>query len=208
MIGAHEIINSIIIAIKIIAKAAKKAGSLISFDLNYRASFWVDREKELRDAFSQIASIADILIGNEEDFQLALGIDGPEIGSGHENKIDGFKEMIKRVKAKYPNVSVFATTLRHVVNANTHMWGAIMLSGDDWYVQEQREIPVYDRIGGGDGFVGGFLYAILQGWESEKWVQFGWATGALAATLATDYAQPVSEDMVWAIYEGNARVKR
>ena len=88
------------------------------------------------------------------------------------------------------------------------MWGAIILNGDDWYVEEPREIPVYDRIGGGDGFVGGFLYAILEGWEPKKWPQFGWATGALAATLETDYGQPVSEDMIWAIYEGNARVKR
>jgi len=192
-----------------IAKIAKESGSLISFDLNYRASFWVNREAELRDAFSQIASVSDILIGNEEDFQLALGIKGPEVGGdGDNNKIDGFKEMIKRVKDKYPNVSVFATTLRHVINANSHLWGAIMLSGDDWYIEEQREIPVYDRIGGGDGFVGGFLYAILQGWEPKKWPQFGWATGALVATLATDYGQPVSEDVIWSIYEGNARVKR
>lgn len=192
-----------------IAKAAKKAGSLISFDLNYRASFWVNREKELMDVFSKIANLSDILIGNEEDFQLALGIKGPEAGgSGLNKKIDGFKEMIKRVKKTYPNVSVFATTLRQVINANAHMWGSIMLAGEEWYVIEPREIPVYDRIGGGDGFVGGFLYAILKGWDSTKWAQFGWATGALAATLATDYGQPADEETVWAIYEGNARVKR
>lgn len=191
-----------------IAKAAKKAGSIISFDLNYRASFWVNREKELREVFSEIASVADILMGNEEDFQLALGIKGPETGEEYNDKIDAFKNMIKRVKKTYPNTSVFATTLRHVINVNTHMWGSIMLNGDHWYIEEQREIPVYDRIGGGDGFVGGFLYAFLRGWEPEKWSQFGWATGVLAATLATDYGQPVSEDMVWAIYEGNARVKR
>ncbi len=192
-----------------IAKAAKKAGTRICFDLNYRASVWVNREEELRDVFSQIAGLADILIGNEEDFQLALGIDGPEAGgNGISNKIDGFKEMIGRVKKAYPNASVFATTLREVINANMHMWGAVTLCGDDWNVIEPRKIPVYDRIGGGDGFVGGFLYGILQGWAHEKWAQFGWATGALVATLATDYGQPVSENMVWAIYQGNARVKR
>ena len=192
-----------------LARAAKKAGTLISFDLNYRASFWVNREKELSKIFSEIASLADILVGNEEDFQLALSIEGPEAGGkGLEKKIDGFKKMIGRVKEKYPNVSVFATTLREVINANTHMWGAIMLEGGNWHVIEPREIPVFDRIGGGDGFVGGLLYAILRGWEPEKWPQFGWATGALAATLATDYAQPVNEDQVWSIYAGNARVKR
>lgn len=192
-----------------LARVAKKYGSMISFDLNYRASFWAGRESELHAAFSKIAGVADILIGNEEDFQLALGIAGPEAGGeGLAAKIDGFKEMIGRVKAAYPQVSVFATTLREVVSANTHLWGAIMLQGDAWQVIEPREIPVYDRIGGGDGFVGGMLYAILRGWEPARWPQFGWATGAMAATLATDYAQPVSESQVWAIYEGNARVKR
>ena len=192
-----------------IAKTAKKAGSLISFDLNYRESFWVDREKELREIFSQIADIANILVGNEEDFQLALGIEGPEAGgAGIDKKIDGFKKMIGRARKAYPNVSVFATTLREVVSANTHLWGAVMLGDDGWQVIEPREIPVYDRIGGGDGFVGGMLYAILKGWGEEKWPQFGWATGALAATLATDYGQPASESQVWSIYKGNARVKR
>ena len=192
-----------------VAKAAKKAGSLISFDLNYRESFWKGREKELRDVFSQIAGLADILVGNEEDFQLALGIQGPEAGgSSIAEKTEGFKDMIKRVKSQYPGVSVFATTLRQVIDANTHMWGSIMLAGDDWHIIKPRQIPVYDRIGGGDGFVGGVLYAILKGWSADKWQKFGWATGALAATLITDYAQPASEDAVWAIYEGNARVKR
>jgi 2-dehydro-3-deoxygluconokinase len=192
-----------------LAKAAKKNGTLICFDLNYRASFWVNREKELRDIFSQIAALSDILVGNEEDFQLALGIEGPEAGgSGIDKKIDGFKLMIERVKAAYPNVSVYATTLRQVVNANSHLWGAIMLNGGEWHVIEPREIPVYDRIGGGDAFVGGLLYAILRGWEPEKWPQFGWATGALVVTLPEDYGQPIDEAQVWSIYEGNARVKR
>lgn len=192
-----------------LARIAKKYGTLISFDLNYRETFWVNREQELRDVFTQISELADILVGNEEDFQLALGIEGPEAGGkGLGNKIDGFKSMIGRVKATFPNVSVFATTLRQVISANTHMWGAILLHDNDWQVIEPREIPVYDRIGGGDGFVGGLLYAILSGWSAEKWPQFGWATGAMAASLATDYAQPVSEQQVWSIYEGNARVKR
>jgi 2-dehydro-3-deoxygluconokinase len=192
-----------------LAQAAKQHGTLVCFDLNYRASFWVGREKELRDIFTRIAGLADILVGNEEDFQLALGIDGPAAGgSGLDKKIDGFKGMIGRVKAAFPAVSVYATTLREVISANTHLWGSILLNGEDWYVLEPREIPVYDRIGGGDGFVGGLLYAILRGWEPEKWSQFGWATGAMAATLATDYASPVNESQVWSIYEGNARVKR
>ena len=192
-----------------LARAAKKYGTKISFDLNYRASFWKNREAELRATFTEIASVADILVGNEEDFQLALGIDGPEAGGKDlASKIESFKGMIACVKAKFPNASVFATTLRQVVNVNTHIWGAIMLAGDDWYVADPREIHVLDRIGGGDGFVGGMLYAMLKDWEPEKWVQFGWATGALATTFLTDYAQPADEEQVWSVWGGNARVKR
>ena len=192
-----------------IARAAKKYGTRIAFDLNYRASFWKGRDKELRESFTEIASVADILIGNEEDFQLCLGIEGPEAGGkGIEAEIEGFKGMINRVKEAFPNASVFATTLRQVISANEHLWGAIMLEGNEWQVIEPRKITVLDRIGGGDGFVGGLLYGILKGWEPEKWTQFGWATGALATTFLTDYAQPADEEMVWSIWGGNARVKR
>ncbi|NMB38948.1 MAG: sugar kinase [Firmicutes bacterium] len=192
-----------------IARAAKKHGTRISFDLNYRASFWEGREKELRDIFTEIASISDILIGNEEDYQLCLGIKGPEAGGKDiAETIDHFKEMISRVKQAFPNTSVFANTLREVVSVNKHLWGAILLEQDNWYVVEPRPITVLDRIGGGDGFVGGLLYAILREWEPEKWIQFAWATGAMATTFLTDYAQPVDEDQVWSIWEGNARVQR
>ena len=192
-----------------LARKAKQYGTLIAFDLNYRATFWKNREEELRAAFSEIASVADILVGNEEDFQLCLGIKGPEAGGKDiAAKIDSFKEMIARVKAEYPNPSIFATTLRQVVNVNTHLWGAIMLEGDEWQVVEPREIHVLDRIGGGDGFVGGLLYAVLKGWDAEKQIQFGWASGALATTFLTDYAQPSDEDMIWSVWSGNARVKR
>ncbi len=192
-----------------LARAARKAGTRISFDLNYRASFWKGREKELHDIFTEIASVSDILVGNEEDFQLCLGIEGPEAGGKDiDSKIDSFKIMISRVKAAFPNATVFATTLRQVINANKHLWGSIMLEGDNWHVIEPREISVLDRIGGGDGFVGGLLYGVLKAWEPEKCMQFGWASGALATTFLTDYAQPADEDMVWSIWQGNARVKR
>jgi len=192
-----------------LARAAKKYGTLISFDLNYRASFWKDREDELRAIFTEIASLADILVGNEEDFQLALGMKGPEAGGKDlSSKIASFQEMIGEVKKAYPNASVFGTTLRQVVNVNEHIWGAIILAEDGWHIAEPRPIHVLDRIGGGDGFVGGMLYAILKGWEAEKWVQFGWASGALATTFLTDYAQPADEEMIWSVWGGNARVKR
>jgi len=192
-----------------IARIAKTNGSLISFDLNHRASFWKGREKELSKIFSEIAKEADILVGNEEDFQLSLGIEGPKAGGeGLEGKIEGFKEMIGRIKKEYPQAGVFATTLRKVVNANLHKWGAIVSSGDNWHVIKPREIGVIDRIGGGDSFVGGLLYGVLNSWNIEKCAQFGWASGALTVTMLTDYAQPADEEQIWSIWEGNARVKR
>lgn len=192
-----------------VARAAKANGTVISFDLNYRASFWKGREDELRAAFSEIAGVADILIGNEEDFQLALGMKGPDAGGKDlEKKIGQFKDMIDQVRKSYPQASVFATTLREVVSANEHNWGALMLVGDTWYVEDPRPIQVMDRIGGGDGFVGGLLYAILAGKPQEDWIKMGWATGVLATTVLTDYSTPADEEQIWSVYSGNARVKR
>ncbi|MBP5153553.1 MAG: sugar kinase [Lachnospiraceae bacterium] len=192
-----------------LARAAKKYGTLVSFDLNYRASFWEGREEELSRAFREIASCADILVGNEEDFQLCLGFRGPEAGGkGLQAKIESFKTMIMQVKATYPNAKVFATTLREVLSANQNLWGAIVLADGKWFVEEPRPIDIMDRIGGGDGFTGGLLYGIVRGWEADRCAQFGWACGALAASSLNDYAEPADEKQVWAIYAGNARVQR
>ncbi|MCD8299595.1 MAG: sugar kinase [Clostridiales bacterium] len=192
-----------------IAKAAKAAGTLISFDLNYRATFWKGREEELSAAFHELASITDILIGNEEDFQLCLGFKGPEAGGKDlTDKIEGFKGMISQVKEKYPNAKVFATTLRQVISANEHLWGAILLADDEWQVVEPRLIQVMDRIGGGDAFTGGLLYGILQSWNWQDCLHFGWASGVMAASSLNDYAEPADEKQLWDIYAGNARVQR
>lgn len=192
-----------------LARAARKYGTKIAFDLNHRATFWQGREEELRATFTEIASITDILVGNEEDYQLCLGVQGPDAGGKDiKAKIEGFKGMIGRVKAAFPNAQVYGTTLREVVDANHHLWGALLSAGDAWHEVQPRPITVLDRIGGGDGFVGGLLYSILKGWEPEKWIQFAWATGALATTMLVDYGQPVDEDQVWSIWKGNARVQR
>lgn len=192
-----------------LAKAAKQYGTVVSFDLNYRATFWKGREAELSNAFHEIASVADILIGNEEDFQLCLGFKGPEAGGKElSDKIESFKGMIEEVRKKYPNAKACATTLRQVISANSHLWGAILWADGRWYVEEPREIEVLDRIGGGDGFSGGLLYGVLSGWEPEKWLQFGWASGVLAASSLNDFAEPADEKQVWDIYKGNARVQR
>ncbi|MCR4593983.1 MAG: sugar kinase [Clostridiales bacterium] len=192
-----------------VAKVAKKYGTLVSFDLNYRATFWKGREEELSSAFNEIASVADILIGNEEDFQLCLGFKGPEAGGTElKSKIDRFKIMIDSVREKYPQARAYATTLREVVSANEHLWGAILWADGNWYVEEPRPIQVMDRIGGGDGFSGGLLYGVLSDWTPDKWLQFGWASGALAASSLNDYAEPADEKQVLDIYKGNARVQR
>lgn len=191
------------------ADAAKAHGTMVSFDLNHRATFWKGREEELRDAFHQIASVADVLVGNEEDFQLCLGFQGPEAGGKDlSNKIESFKAMIGEVMEKYPNAKVYGTTLRQALNANEHLWGCLLHANGQWCVEEPRSIQVMDRIGGGDGFTGGLLYGLLKGWAPERCAQFGWASGVLAASSLNDYAEPADEKQIWDIYAGNARVQR
>ena len=116
--------------------------------------------------------------------------------------------MIGTIRSSYPGARVIATTLRGVKDANLHLWGVIVSDDTETIVIPPREIRVLDRIGGGDGFTGGLLYGLLKGWDIEKCAQFGWASGALAATFLTDYALPADEDEVWNIWAGNARVKR
>lgn len=192
-----------------LAEQAHRHGAKLSFDLNYRASFWKGREAELREIFASIAARADILIGNEEDFQLALGVEGPEAGGRDlAAKVEGFKAMIGRVRERFPQAESCATTLREVVDANEHRWGAILMDQGRWYYAEPRTIHVLDRIGGGDGFVAGLLYGKLKGWGPEDCLHFGWATGAMATSMVEDYASPASEDQVWQVWKGNARVQR
>lgn len=192
-----------------VARKAKEHGTRISFDLNYRATFWKGREEELSAAFREIASLCDVLYGNEEDFQLCLGIQGPEAGGKDiAEEIESFKQMIGRIQEQYPDAQYIGTSLREVVSANQHKWGMILWGEGEFNVAELRDIDVIDRIGGGDGSIGGVLYGILKGWEPEKCMQFGWATGALAATSIYDYGAPADEDQVWSIWSGNARVKR
>ncbi len=192
-----------------LAKAAKAHGTVVSMDLNYRASFWKGREEELSKAFHEIAENCDILYGNEEDFQLCLGIEGPEAG-GHsiEESIEDFKAMIGRIKAAYPGAHWIGTSLREVESANRHQWGILLWNDGEFYLAPLRAIDVMDRIGGGDGSVGGVLYGVLKGWNVEQCAQFGWATGALAATSLYDYGAPADEKQVWDLWKGNARVQR
>jgi len=191
------------------AHAAKKHGTCISFDMNHRASFWKGREDELRAGFIELAHMSDILIGNEEDYQLCLGIEGPKEGGANiTSQIEDFKDMIGHVKKTFSNARIVSNSLRQVMSVDEHLWGVITLFDDTWTFIEPRSIKILDRIGGGDGLAGGLLYGILTGMEPERATKFAWASGALATTVLEDYATPVDENMVWSIYEGNARIKR
>lgn len=213
-----------------LAHTAKKHGSIVSFDLNYRASFWSGRERQLREVFREIARISDVLFGNEEDFQLALGIAGPEVG-GRDLDADAFAEMIGHIATDYPRATYIVTTLRKVLNANQHHWGMMLWcrnagtadtasaglgtdsrdtsrNGGSFFEVTPREIEILDRIGGGDASIGGLLYGILSGYSPEQCLQFAWACGSLAVATPQDYLLVADEAQVWAAWEGNARVQR
>jgi len=192
-----------------LARTAKKHGTVVSMDMNYRASFWKGRESELGEAFDEIASLCEILVGNEEDFQLCLGIHGPEAGgTGLEAQTQSFQSMITQIRERYPQAQFIATTLREVISANRHLWGIVGYGDGEFHAVPPREIDVFDRIGGGDASVGGLLYGIAQGWSAERAIQFGWSCGALATTTLNDHITPADEEQVWAIWNGNARVQR
>ena len=155
-----------------LARAAKKYGTRISFDLNYRASFWKNRETELREIFTEIAGIADILEGNEEDYQLCLGIEGPEAGGKDlAAKIEGFKGMIERVKKAFPLCSVFATTLREV--ARRHIYGAQLMSEEISGYCATREIHSVTGLAE-EMFCRRIALCDSSGMGSGKMIQFAW----------------------------------
>ena len=187
---------------------AKTNNTRVSFDINYRPSFWEHRKSELSDLFHQLAQQSDILIGNEEDFQLALGIPGPEPGGVDiVPKLGQYETMIETTMKQYPNLSHVAVTLREAISANEHRWGAILQS-TAYHIVEPIRIPVMDRIGGGDGFVGGLLYGLITGMSDEDSLHFAWANGAYTVTLLNDYSQPLNEDEIWRVWQHNARIRR
>ncbi len=192
-----------------LADAARRHGAKVSFDLNYRASFWEGREEALREAFGKIAEQADVLIGHPEQYRRCLGLDvatgaGPDLPA----QLDLFKATIEQARHIAPRATIFAVPLREAIRANAHRWGAIMAAGEAYHTAAMREIPVIDRIGGGDGFVGGMLYGLLRGWDGDRCVQFGWAAGALAVSTTADYIQPADEDELWRIASGDFQVRR
>ena len=191
-------------------KAAKAAGAITSFDLNYRGKLWdiwggYDRALSV---LGRIVENVDVILGNEEDLQLGLGIPGPDVTA--ESKLDpsAFFGMIDRAIEKYPHVKVIATTLREVHSTNHHGWGAVAWVDGETYLSPTCDLTVYDRVGGGDGFASGFIYGLITGEEPQEAVNLGWAHGALITSFPGDTTMATVEQVRAFAQGGSARIQR
>jgi 2-dehydro-3-deoxygluconokinase len=188
-------------------KAAKAAGAVTSFDLNYRKKLWSiwGGSSKAASVIGDIVKNVDVLVGNEEDLQEGLGVKGPDVHK--ESKLDpaAFLAMMGDVTSKYPNVKIVATTLREVHSTARHSWSAIGWIEGKPHQAPVAQLDVYDRIGGGDGFAAGFIYGLLTGRPADEAVRLGWAHGALLTTTPGDTTM-VTVDQVQAF--GSARVDR
>jgi 2-dehydro-3-deoxygluconokinase len=191
-------------------KAAKKAGAVTSFDLNFRAKLWNlwGGEKKAAEVIARIVENVDVLIGNEEDLQKGLGITGQDVESKSKLDPTSFFSMIERAVKKFPNVKAVATTLREVHSTNRHSWAAVAWVEGKTFVSPTAELDVLDRVGGGDGYAAGFIYGLLSGVEFQEAVNLGWAHGALLTTTPGDTTM-VTLDQVKAFAKGgSARIQR
>ena len=191
-------------------KAAKKAGAIVSFDLNFREKLWNiwGGEKKAVEVIARIVENADVLVGNEEDLQKGLGIPGPEVASKSKLDPSAFFGMIDKVIAKHPQVKVVATTLREVHSTNRHSWSAVAWIDGKTYSAPTCELDVLDRVGGGDGFASGFFYGLLTGESPEEAVKLGWAHGALLTTFPGDTTMATVEQVRAFAKGGSARIQR
>ncbi|MBI5086709.1 MAG: sugar kinase, partial [Acidobacteria bacterium] len=191
-------------------KAAKAAGAVTSFDLNYRAklwNIWGGAEKAVS-VIHRIVENVDVLVGNEEDLQLGLGIPGPEVHSKSKLDPSTFFGMIGDVVKKYAQVKVVATTLREVHSTNHHSWSAVAWIDGQTYTAPQCELNVLDRVGGGDGFASGFIFGLLNGEEPMDAVKLGWAHGALLTTFPGDTTMATLDQVRAFAKGGSARIQR
>jgi len=190
--------------------AAKKAGAVTSFDLNFRQKLWNiwGGEKKAVEVIAHIVSLTDVLVGNEEDLQKGLGIPGPEIKAKSKLDPTAFFSMIDGVVKMYPQVKAVATTLRDVHSTNHHSWSAVSWVDGKTYVAPTAELEVYDRVGGGDGFASGFFYGLIAGEDPSEAVKLGWAHGALVTTFPGDTTMATFDQVRAFAKGGSARIQR
>jgi 2-dehydro-3-deoxygluconokinase len=191
-------------------KAARTAGAITSFDLNYRAKLWktIGSEEKGQEMCREIASHCDVLIGNEEDLQKGLGIKGQDVESTSKLDPEQFFGMIEQVVEKFPNVKLVATTLREVHSTNRHDWAAVVWYDGQRYVSPTMKLDVACRIGGGDGFAAGLIYGMLAGKKPEEALRLGWAHGALLTTFVGDVSMAKLPEVEALAAGGTARVQR
>jgi len=193
-------------------QAARKHGTVISFDLNYRASLWKDiggREKA-RDVNKRLAPLVDVMIGNEEDFTACLGLEVAGVDANLKGlEAAHFKKMIEKAVKAHPNFKAVATTLREVHTATLNDWGAVCwVEGKFYEAQQRRNLEILDRVGGGDSFASGFIYGLMVSGDPQKAVDYGAAHGALAMTTPGDTSTATLEEVKKIASGGSARVVR
>jgi len=191
-------------------QAAKAAGAVVSFDLNYRAKLWsisggADRAVS---TLERIVRNVDVLVGNEEDLQMGLGMPGPEVAAKSKLDPSAFLGLIDRVVRKFPQIKVVATTLREVHSTNHHNWSAVAWINGQAFVAPTCTLDVCDRVGGGDGFAAGLFYGLLTGEPEQQAVNLGWAHGALLTTFPGDTTMATVEQVRAFAKGGSARIQR
>jgi 2-dehydro-3-deoxygluconokinase len=193
-------------------EAAKRAGTVVSYDLNYRASLWksIGGKSKAQEVNRCLAPLVDVMLGNEEDFSAALGFSVPGLDEDH-SRLDasGFKKMIESVVKEYPRLAVIATTLRHARTATRNDWGALCYSDGNFYEAPIRQdLEIYDRVGGGDSFASGLIYGFLSGKDPQWAVECGAAHGALAMTTPGDTTMATLGEVLHAMKSRTARIER
>ncbi|HXI61373.1 MAG TPA: sugar kinase [Pyrinomonadaceae bacterium] len=191
-------------------QAAKAAGAVTSFDLNFREKLWKHRGGQDRavQIFDRIVKNVDVLVGNEEDLQKGLGIAGPQVAASSRLDPASFFAMIDQVVEKHPQIQIVATTLREVYSTTRHCWGAVAWAGGQHHVSMTCDLDVHDRVGGGDGFASGFFYGLLAGEPAEEALKLGWAHGALLTTFPGDTTMATLEEVRSFAKGGSARIQR
>jgi 2-dehydro-3-deoxygluconokinase len=191
-------------------KEAKAAGAVTSFDLNFREKLWKisGGNAHAVETIGKIVENVDVLVGNEEDLQMGLGIPGPEVAAKSKLDPSVFFGMIDKVTKKLPRVKIVATTLREVHSTNRHSWSAVAWVDGKTYSAPTAELDVLDRVGGGDGFASGFIYGLLTEQTPEEALKLGWAHGALLTTFPGDTTMATVEQVRAFAAGASARIQR